>query len=114
MSVSWGDYDFQEPSLYSRGIVEGKGGVYAIMAKTKIEKGSQFYETLYFGQTDNFSERLTTSHHQYDCFKKEADKHNSEIYRELYFMVPSTEEERKEVECKLIKKYTPPCNDPDC
>lgn len=111
MSVKWGGYEFTNPSKYSREIVEGKGGVYVIMAKTKIKQGKQYYKATYFGQTNNFSERLTTNHENYNCFEEQANKYNSKIYRELYFMSNSTKEKREKVESELIKQYVPPCND---
>ena len=80
------------------------------MAKTEVKQSEQYYKVTYFGQTNNFSERLTTNHENYDCFKEQANKYTSEIYRELYFMLNSSEEERKKVESKLIKQYNPPCN----
>ena len=108
MTIKWGKYQFQGPSKYDRGIVkDAGGGVYVIMIISGHDNGSPLYKVIYFGQTDNFAGRLTTSHSKYSCFTKQS----KELYRGLNFMTDSTEEQRKKVESELIKQYKPVCND---
>lgn len=110
MTITWGNYEFTGPSMYTRGIEAGFGGVYAIMVIARYKNTKPRYRIIYFGQTHDFSERLTKNHHAYDCFKKESKKYNSEIFRGLYFMEDSTEDQRKEVESELIQEFEPICN----
>ncbi len=111
MTITLENYKFSGPFKYTRGIKDGLSGVYAIMVITGQENGKSLYQLIYVGQTHDFAERLTENHHKYDCFKKQAKKHESEIYRGLYFMTDSSEEERIEVESKLIQKRNLICND---
>jgi len=108
MTIPWGAYQFQGPSKYTRGMVKDiGGGVYAIMIITKYDNDKPIYKIIYFGQTNDFATRLTEEHHKYSCFIKQS----KELYRGLYFMANSTEEQREKIESELIKQYTPVCNE---
>ena len=53
---------------------------------------------IYIGQGD-FSERLTTNHHKYDCISRKGAT-------EVHVMVNPNEQDRLAVESDLLRKYT--------
>ena len=108
MSITWGNYSFDGPYQITGWNPPYRSAVYAIMKKAS-EPNS--YTIIYFGESENLSERgFISSHHKYSCFIDEAGA-ESNLYIGIYLMPNSTQEERQAVESKLVSKYNPACND---
>ena len=72
---------------------------------------SDYYTTLYVGQTGDFSTRgFVENHHKFDCWKEHTNS-KSGLHIGIYSMPNSTEDEREKVETGIIKQKNPPCND---
>ena len=84
--------------------------MYAIMIKPDPINRPRLYRIIYFGETSNLSDRgFWRSHHKYQCFIEQAGS-GSNLYIGIYRMPNSTEDQRREVEQRLIDKYDPICN----
>lgn len=110
MTITWGGIQFTGPHFLSSCNMPDSSGLYAIMVKKDPTNKPSNYTIVYFGQTSNFEERVSTSHHKYDCWQEQTGSDN-EIFYGLNVMPNSTDEEREELESQLIKKYNPICND---
>ena len=103
MTIKLGGIEFTGPHYLDHCNVPESSGIYAIMIHTDANN----YEIIYVGESSNLSERLTTSHHKYDCWKKYGET----IHYGLYVMSNSTQERRMEFEGQLINLLKPKCND---
>lgn len=102
MSIKIAGLDFTGPHYLKYCNMPSKAGIYAIM----IETGSKQYTIVYIGETSDFSDRVTLSHHKYDCWNNAG----RDIHFGLYEMPNSTSEERLQLEQKLISTMKPFCN----
>lgn len=111
MSIRWGDISFDGPYPINRWEPPYRAAIYAIMMKPDPVNKSATYRILYFGESGNLSERgFFRSHHKYECWIKNAGSENN-LYIGTYLMPDSTQDERKEIEGRLISQYTPVCNE---
>ena len=105
-SVKLLEYNFSGPYPFPPNVMAPFSGVYAIFASVPFLPPP--HRVLYIGETSNFCDRLRTSHHAYEDWKREA------MGQQLYFAYLATsllsDEQRKDVEERLIKAYDPPCN----
>ena len=108
MGVKWGDLPFTDQAIFTGNVTSTESGVYAIMTKPDPQNKPDIYRILYFGETEDFSQRLDDNHEKYDCWKKNEV---SGIYYELYVMHASTQQQRQQTESALVKQYDPVCND---
>lgn len=109
MTITWGGIEFTGPHMLSFCPTGNSSGLYAIMIKPDPTNEPNTYTIIYFGETENFEERLTSSHHKYDCWNQRIGS-DGEIYYGLHIMPNSTEEQRRELEGLLIEKHNPICN----
>ncbi|MCC6615767.1 MAG: GIY-YIG nuclease family protein [Anaerolineae bacterium] len=79
------------------------GGVY-ILTSAVGSIGQYAHTTIYVGQTDDFSTRLTVQHHKWGCIQ--AHHANCVCIR----IVPD-KIERSRIEAELIRTLQPTCND---
>ena len=107
MSVNWGDLSFTDPELLNDGVDSTESGVYAIMTKPDPQNKPKTYTILYFGETHDFSDRVTDNHEKFDCWQQYQ---KSGLYYELYIMSNSSQTQRQTIESQLISKYGPICN----
>jgi hypothetical protein len=111
VTITWGDITFEGPYSITSWEPPYRAAVYAIMMKPDPEKKPRTYRIIYFGESSNLSERgFYRAHHKYECFIKEAGS-EANLYIGIYLMPDSTEEERREVEQRLINQYKPACNE---
>lgn len=110
MTITWGGIEFTGPHILSKCPTSNDSGLYSIMKKPDPISKPDTYTIIYFGESEDFSQRITSSHHKYDCWKKQAGSENG-IYYGLNILPSSTEEKRREIESQLIEKYHPTCND---
>lgn len=111
MSIKWGNVAFDGPYPITDWDPPYRAAVYAIMMKPDPANRPKTYRILYFGESENLSERgFYRSHHKYDCWLEEAGS-DSNLYIGIHLMPNSTKEERTAVESALIDEYQPTCND---
>jgi hypothetical protein len=110
MSITWGDYEFDGPSRLDSWTAPRRAGVYAIMYKKDAVKKPNSYTIVYFGESENLSERgFPWEHHQAQCWIDKTGSRNN-VYIGVHYMPGSTHAERSSVEQALIAKYNPACN----
>lgn len=103
---NWGGILFTTPIVLSSWIPTDQSGIYAI----SIRRNNDFIP-IYFGETDNYAGRgINESHHAYDCWIREAGSIDN-IYISFYYMHNSTENQRREIEQRLIQQFNTVCND---
>jgi excinuclease UvrABC nuclease subunit len=105
MSITWGNTEFSGPYLLTRYTIPQAAGVYAIMERLADGR----YRILYFGETSNFEERITSFHHKFQCWKRQAGSIDN-VYFGLHGMSYSTQNQRLQLESELIQQYNPSCN----
>ena len=88
-----------------------ESGVYVIVYRKDKKNKPENYSILYVGQSDNFVIRDFENHHKRDCWLKYVDNDSGRLSVYLYLMPNSTEDERLEIESKVIEIRDPPCND---
>lgn len=109
MTITWGNVKFEGPYPITEWEPPNRAAVYAIMIKPDPVNKPKTYRIIYFGQSSNLSERgFYRSHHSYECWLEQAGK-ESNIYIGIYRMPNSTEEERRNIEQRLITEYEPVC-----
>ncbi|MCK5283257.1 MAG: hypothetical protein KAK00_07650 [Nanoarchaeota archaeon] len=113
MTITWGktkEVKFNGPYPIKDWDPPNRAAVYTIM-KGADKEG--YYSILYFGESENLSERgFYKSHHAYPCWINKAGS-DSNLFIGIYLMPNSTREERREVEQSLISDYNPDCNKED-
>ncbi|HEV8413028.1 MAG TPA: TIR domain-containing protein [Bryobacteraceae bacterium] len=85
----------------------GGAGIYVLLAADSTWQPRQ-YRPLYFGETENFSQRVSTSHEHYGDWKRAAG--SSLLYVAQLPMYGSTQQDRRLVEKALVDWYDPPVN----
>lgn len=111
MIITLGDVKFDGPYPITQWDPPYRAAVYSIMIKPDPTNKPDTYRIIYFGESGNLSERgFYKVHHKYQCWLQQA-KSESNIYIGIYKMPESTQEQRTEVEQKLITQYKPVCND---
>jgi hypothetical protein len=110
MSITWGNINFEGPYSLTNWDPPYRAAVYAIMMKPDPQNDPATYRILYFGESENLSDRgFYRSHHKYDCWIKYA-KSDSNLFIGIYPMPNSTKVERQEIESMLKQKHHPDCN----
>jgi len=104
MSIIYGELDFSNPTKLISFSPPEEAGLYVILVPEFQDTGFPA-KPIYFGQTENYAERgFLSSHIKRDCWIKEAIKEEY-LSISIYPMPDSTEEERMEIESKLIARY---------
>lgn len=115
MTIKWGrtiEIEFDGPISMEEWTPPRCATIYAIMIKPDSRNRPNTFRIIYFGESENLSERgFYNSHHKYSCWHENASEINSDIFIGIYRMPNSTEERRKEIERSLINDYNPVCND---
>ncbi|MGI0007351.1 MAG: GIY-YIG nuclease family protein [Nitrosotalea sp.] len=109
MTIAIGNAQFTGPHFLTACPTGNSSGLYAIMIKPDPVSKPDDYTLIYIGETSNFEERLTTSHHRYDCWKRQAGSEDK-IFYGLHVMKSSTEAQRLDLESDLIQQHDPICN----
>ena len=105
-----GKIEFEGPYSTSDWAPPNRAAVYAIMRKPDPQNKPHTYRMLYFGESDNLSDRgFWRAHYKYESFKDHAGS-DSKIYIGVHRMPNSTTAERKALEKKLVTEYNPICN----
>ncbi|MFQ6060289.1 MAG: hypothetical protein ACE5KV_03190 [Thermoplasmata archaeon] len=111
MTVHIGGREFDGPVQIDEWNPPRKVAVYAIMMRQDPIRRPDSYLPLYFGQSENLSERgFLRSHHKFGCWIKEAGS-TKNLFIAVHSMPHSAEAERRRFESQLISKYHPVCND---
>jgi len=110
MTITWGEVQFTGPHILNSCEIPNQSGLYAIMVKEDPINQPKNYTIIYFGESENFSERVTSNHHKFDCWTKQVGSDNL-IFYGLHIMENSTEEQRGGLELKQINRFNPSCND---
>ena len=110
MPIRFYDIDFSEPELLSNWNPTNQAGIYAIMIPNQFGRPMPF-TPIYFGESENMSERGFLFHHKRSCWLRQASNNENNLFISTYLMPNSTEEQRKNIESRLIAKYKPHCND---
>jgi hypothetical protein len=99
---------FTEPVLFHLTMPPVSSGIYAIL-KPDPSCTPRPYRAIYFGESSNFSQRVTENHELYDDWVTEAGGIGN-----IYVAFCSTpflrEEQRRWAETDLIARYRPACN----
>jgi len=99
-----GNYTFTEPVPVADGIDCECEGVYAILGPAAGKPG--YFDVIYFGQTKNAGQRITSSHERWGCWHRRAARPSVAFHH----MRNSTQAQREARESELIAQYDPPCN----
>ena len=111
MTIPLGDIKFDGPYPIINWDPPCRAAVYAIMIKPDPIKKPETFRIIYFGESSNLSERgFYKSHHKYQCWMQQA-RSESNIYIGIYKMPDLTQQQRSEIEQKLVNQYKPVCND---
>ncbi len=105
MPITWGDITFTTPVRITTWDPPYRAAIYAISIRTSDE-----FSPIYFGESGNLDQRgFYRSHHKYSCFLREVGS-DENIYISIHLLPNSTEDERREIERRLISQYNPVCN----
>jgi len=85
----------------------GGPGVYVLLVPSTAW-GPRQYRPIYFGESDDFSKRITTSHEHYWDWMREAGP--AQVYVAYLWMYGSRQQDRLSTEQALIDWYKPPIN----
>ena len=113
LNIIFDDYEFSEPIKIIEWEPPESKGLYVILKPSLSGPVNLPFQPIYFGQTENFSERgFIESHGKYECWEREAGS-KEDIFIAIFLMPDSTEEERMEIESHLIARYRTNeiCND---
>ena len=105
MNIIFDEYEFNEPVKITEWEPPESKGLYVILKPSLSSPVNLPFEPIYFGQSGNFAERgFIESHKKYECWEREVGS-KEDIFIAIYPMPDSTEEERMEIESKLIARY---------
>ena len=106
--ITFHNRPFTEPALFHLAPPPISSGIYAILMPDPSCQPRP-YRVIYFGESNDFSARVTQEHERYDDWVTEAGG-----VANLYVAFCSTpylrEEQRRWVESDLIAGYRPACN----
>ena len=109
--IRFGDILFSEPEALSGstrpvGLIYRSPGLYVILAFDATYRPWP-YRALYFGESENIRSRATTSHENYESWRREG---GDLLYLAFHEMPGSQQNKRQAIESGLITQYNPPCN----
>ena len=109
MTWDFGGYVFTSPKKLNIPLQNDHKGIYSIGRTTDSDKSIR---RVYIGETHDqtFDERITKSHHQYDCWN-DALENSEYLVVSFYNMDDSTDDEIKKVELDLRSKKSTSCNE---
>jgi hypothetical protein len=101
---------FSDPTAFSlhQRLLPGPG-IYTILVSDASYAPRRF-RPIYFGETEDFSRRVTTSHERYSDWTSEAG--TADLYVAQSWMYSSTKQSRAVLEQALRDCYRPLCNTP--
>lgn len=106
MTISLGGITFTVPIVLTSWFPQDIEGVYAILVRN-----SAGFTPIYFGESENLQERgIDDTHHAYNCWLREGGSVEN-IFISFHLMPNSSENNRREVEGRLISQYNPICNE---
>jgi len=111
MSIIYNGVNFSEPERLVNCNPPFRAGLYVILIQDQTMKPKPF-KAIYFGESGNMSERGFGSHHKKPCWIRTAGSEGN-LYISANLMPNSTENERRNIEERLIQKYNTKnyCND---
>ena len=108
MSIIYSDVEFTEPIQLTVWNPPSRAGLYAILISAPRMKPKPF-EVVYFGESEDMSERGFSSHHSRPCWINQAGSERN-LWISVHLMPGSTKEERTNIESALVDRYNPSCN----
>jgi hypothetical protein len=109
MSINYGGIQFNDPVRVTEWLPPFRAGLYAILVPDQSASPKPF-RAIYFGESSNLSERgFLRSHIRYNSWIREAYSNNN-LYISVHYMPDSTQQQRMELEKRLIDTYHPVCN----
>ena len=99
---------FTEPAPFSLALLPVSSGIYALLAPDASCRPRPF-RAIYFGESGNFSERVTGNHERYDDWISEAGR-AADLYVAFCPTPLLKEQQRRWIEHDLIARYRPACN----
>lgn len=109
MGINLGGIIFSEPVQMINWYPPPFAGLYAVLIPD-ITCTPRPLRVIYFGETENYSERgFIRSHHKYFAWLNAAGS-EANLYISTCFMVSSSSLERRMTETYLINEYRPVCN----
>jgi hypothetical protein len=99
---------FSEPTFFPGMLSPFSGGGIYVILVSDLTWGPRLYRPIYFGETENFNQRVTTSHERYMDWCREAGL--GPLYVAQLGMWGSTKAARTMIEAALIDWYKPACN----
>ena len=108
IGIRFNDSFFTEPVPFSQSMPPVSSGVYAILAADDSCRPRPF-RPIYFGESGNFSVRVTAGHERFNDWAAEAGGPGS-VYVAFCPTPLLREQQRRWVESDLIARYRPPCN----
>ena len=111
VTITWDGVEFDGPFAADAWEPPTRAGVYAIMMKPDAVAKPNTYQVLYFGESENLSDRgFWRSHHKFGCWMQKAGSTRT-LFIGVHAMPNSTLADRAAVERRLIQVYRPDCND---
>jgi hypothetical protein len=105
---SMGKQCFSEPMVFPSYIPLLSGtGIYAILVPDAVWNPKP-YRPIYFGETEDFSQRVSIAHERYGDWRREAG--SAQLYVAQLWMFGSSKQGRTSIERGLIDAYKPTCN----
>lgn len=110
MTINWGGVEFSSPELMSFWDPPRRSAIYSIMKKPDPINKPDTYTILYFGESEDLSDRGFSTHHKRQCWINQAGS-LANVHVGVHLMPGSTANERRQVESSLVNRYHPACND---
>lgn len=108
--ITFNDFKFSQPVQFRFCTPLRMAGVYAILKQNWAPTAYLLpFEPVYFGETENFAERVTRSHEHYDDWVRAVGS-EADIWVAFHWTIPGDRDARLAVEDSLIKYYDPCCN----
>lgn len=99
---------FTEPSPFSLSLPPVSSGIYAVLAPDDSCQPRPF-RAIYFGESGNFSQRVTGDHPRFSDWSEEAGG-AANLYVAFCPTPLLKEQQRRWVEYDLVARYRPACN----
>jgi len=107
--IRFKDRLFSDPKRFPGWSGPQTSGLYAILVPDQGWSPRPF-RPIYFGECQDFSKRVSTSHEKYPSWIREA-KAPSRLFVAVHYMPSSTQDGRRALESELIAHYEPVCNE---
>lgn len=110
MSIRWHNCIFEGPFPIKYWNPPKRAALYAIMTKPDASSAPKSYRIIYFGKTNNLSEKsFYLKHDKLKCWINFSGNEDN-LFIAFYDVSKSSSEERVNTLMELIDKYKPVCN----